>query len=58
MHSIQQLKVTRLWSSLCLNDDDVSIAMIDIDSGLNDPPDCVLTSWSVPPQMVVDNIMC
>ena len=50
-HSIQQIKGTRLWRSVCLRHDD---PLTDVVSGPEDPPDSVFVSRLAPTQTLVE----
>ena len=47
-HSVQQIKGTRLWKTLCQRPVYVRVPLTDVDSGPEDPPDGVLMPRSAP----------
>ena len=57
-HSVQQIKVTRLWRKVCLRHDYMRVSLTDVDTESEDPPDSpvefVYMSGSAPTQTVVD----
>ncbi len=53
-HSILQIKNTGLWKTLSQRHDKTKVSLIDVASGLEDPPDRVFVSGSAPTQTVVD----
>ena len=53
-HSVQQIKGTRLWKTLCQRPVYVRVPLTDVDSGPEDPPDRVLMPGSAPTKTVVD----
>ena len=53
-HSVQQIKDTRLWRRLRQRPVYVRVPLTDVNSGPEDPPDCVFMSGSAPTCTVVD----
>ena len=53
-HSVQQIKGSRLWKTLCQRPVYVRVPLTDVDSGPEDPPDRVLMPKSAPTYTVVD----